>query len=188
MPMNHTSQYADLTDEQYCYIGKVVIEWSNVESILKSILSSLLFTPEFVSRVYTERLSASSLEQMILNGVELHKIRYHCKIIHENTLDEIEEITKGLSSLRGKRNKFAHLCWARTSHDEISGFGFSSATYGSKRCGKDFVSFTVDELKAFHEELYQVVEQFMKLRDTLPEMPEELISKKLLYPEFDTHQ
>ena len=47
MPLNHTSIYAELNDENYALIGRVVVEWFNVEFLLGNLLSRLLFTPEF---------------------------------------------------------------------------------------------------------------------------------------------
>jgi hypothetical protein len=52
MPLNHTSEYAELTNEQFALIGRLVIEWSNIEFLLGVLLSRLLFMPEFVGRVW----------------------------------------------------------------------------------------------------------------------------------------
>jgi hypothetical protein len=43
MPLNHTSEYAELIDEQFALIGRLVIEWSNIEFLLGVLLSRLLF-------------------------------------------------------------------------------------------------------------------------------------------------
>jgi hypothetical protein len=43
MPLNHTP-YSDLTQEQAALIGRIGIEWSNVEFLLGQLLSRLLMT------------------------------------------------------------------------------------------------------------------------------------------------
>ena len=47
--LNH-SKYSDLTAAQYEALGKLFVEWSNIEFMLGLILSRLLFTPEFLGR------------------------------------------------------------------------------------------------------------------------------------------
>jgi hypothetical protein len=65
MPLNHTSEYAELTNEQFALIGRLVIEWSNIEFLLGVLLSRLLFTPEFVGRVYSDEMSATRMERAL---------------------------------------------------------------------------------------------------------------------------
>ena len=60
MPLNHTSSYADLTSEQAELIGRFVIECSNIDFLLGEILGRLLFTPEFLKRIYADEMSAYS--------------------------------------------------------------------------------------------------------------------------------
>jgi len=57
MPLNHTSKYSDLTPDQFTLIGKVIIEFSNIEFMLGVILSRLLITPEFLGRTYTDQMN-----------------------------------------------------------------------------------------------------------------------------------
>jgi hypothetical protein len=179
MPLNHTSSYSELTDEHYSLIGKVVIEWSNVEFLLGSILSRLLFTPEFPGRVFSRGMGAMKLQKSIDEAVELHKLRYGARIVPEDILSQITSINKNLSKLRKTRNQFAHFCWARSNDDEIYGVGFSSATAGSKRLDKDMITLKVDELKEFYSQLYKLVDDLGKVTESLPEMEEDGISSKL---------
>ena len=154
MPLNHRSIYSQLTDEHFSLIGKVVVEWSNVEFFLGSILSRLLFTPEFPGRVFSRGMGAMKLQKAIDEAVELHKLRYRTQIVSEDKLSEITSINKKLFKLRKTRNQFAHFCWARSSDDEIFGIGFSTATVGSKRQDKDTVTLKVNELKGFYSQLF----------------------------------
>lgn len=179
MPLNHTSIYADLTDEHYALVGRVVVEWSNVEFLLGSLLSRLLFTPEFPGRVYSRGMGAVKLQRAVTDALELHRLRYRNQIVDEDPELKISKIIRCLDKLRQTRNKFAHFCWSRTSDDEIFGTGFSSATGDSKRSIKDSVSFTVEELKEFHAQLYKVVDDLSSVLQLIPEMYEDGISNKL---------
>ncbi|NOH99457.1 hypothetical protein [Vibrio sp. 99-70-13A1] len=179
MPLNHTSMYADLTDEHYALIGRVVVEWSNIEFLLGNLLSRLLFTPEFPGRVYSRGMGAAKLQRAVTDALELHRLRYRNQVVDEDLELKISQTNSHLNTLRQTRNKFAHFCWARTSDDEIFGTGFSSATDGSKRSNKDFVSYTVEELKEFHRQLYSVVDELSNVLQLIPEMHEDGISKKL---------
>ncbi|EGR0102298.1 hypothetical protein OC523_007690 [Vibrio vulnificus] len=179
MPLNHASIYTDLTDEHYSLIGRVVVEWSNVEFLLGSLLSRLLFTPEFPGRVFSRAMGAARLQLSIKDALELHKLRYRNKIVSEDLHLKISQINHQLDKLRTTRNKFAHFCWARTSDNEIFGTGFSSANWDSKRSVKNSASFTVQELKDFHAQLYKIVDEFSYIIEQIPEMQEDGISKKL---------
>ena len=179
MPLNHASIYTDLTDEHYSLIGRVVVEWSNVEFLLRSLLSRLLFTPEFTGRVFLREMGAAKLQSSITEALELHKLRYRNKIVSEDLHLKISQINNQLDNLRQTRNKFAHFCWARTSNNDIFGIRFSSANCDSKRFAKETASFSVQELKDFHAQLYKIVDEFNYVIEQIPEMQEDGISKKL---------
>jgi len=51
MPLNHTSQYSDLTEEQYAALGKAVVEWANIEELFGAIIGRLLATPDFLGSI-----------------------------------------------------------------------------------------------------------------------------------------
>ena len=42
VPLNHHSEYSELTEAQYAAIGRAVVEWANVEFLLGVLLSRLL--------------------------------------------------------------------------------------------------------------------------------------------------
>jgi hypothetical protein len=52
MPINHSSKYSELTDDQYKLIGKVITEFSNLDFLLGNLLSRMLIMPEFLGRTY----------------------------------------------------------------------------------------------------------------------------------------
>lgn len=118
MPLNHASRYADLTDEQYGMIGRLVIEWSNVEFLLGLLVSRLLLTPEFLGRVYSDEMSASRLQNALRKAVEIHRTRYRTRLVPAETLDEISKINSDVEKYRSLRNKFSHYCWMRANDDE----------------------------------------------------------------------
>ena len=66
MPLNHTSQFAELTDDQFKLIGKVFVEWVNIEIMQKLVLSRLLFSPDFISRTYCS-INARSADKKLVS-------------------------------------------------------------------------------------------------------------------------
>ncbi|MGY5798304.1 hypothetical protein [Rheinheimera faecalis] len=108
MPLNHTSQYSELTDEHFSLIGRVVVEWSNVEFLLGGMLSRLLFTPEFPGRVFSRGMGAARLQRAIEDALELQELRYRNIIVSEDLASNLRRMNKKLNVLRQTRNKFAH--------------------------------------------------------------------------------
>jgi len=69
MSLNHSSKYAQLTKDQFEIIGKVVIEFSNIDFCLKLMLTKMLLTEDFLGRTYTDRLQNSSIIDLIKNAI-----------------------------------------------------------------------------------------------------------------------
>jgi hypothetical protein len=86
MPINHTSKYSDLTDDQYKLIGKVIIEFSNLDFLLGNLLSRMLIMPDFLGRTYNDLLTTSKIIEGIENAINIHKERYSNKLIDQNTI------------------------------------------------------------------------------------------------------
>lgn len=99
-------------------IGRLVIEWSNVEFLLGLLVSRLLLTPEFLGRVYSDEMSASRLQNALRKAVEIHRTRYRTRLVPAETLDEISKINSDVEKYRSLRNKFSHYCWMRANDDE----------------------------------------------------------------------
>lgn len=104
MPLNHTSKYAELTDEQFALIGRLVIEWSNIEFLLGVLLSRLLFTPEFLGRVYSDEMSASRIQVAPKKALDIHRHRYGSRVVPTETLDEILQLNADIEWFHGLRN------------------------------------------------------------------------------------
>jgi len=179
MSLNHTSKYAELTDAHFTAIGKVVVEWSNIEFLLRTILARLLFTAEFLARSYTDRLTAAKVQEAIDEAVEIQRSRYGAKIVTDSILDEIAAINKKITLLRNTRNKFAHFCWCRSTDYEIFGTRFSGGVPNPKRERKDSVVLSVTELEAFYRDAYAIVDSLEKLVSKLPELEEESLNQRL---------
>jgi len=178
MSLNHTSIYAELTEEHFQSIGKIVVEWSNIEFLLGILLTRLLVTPDFVGRSYTDHMSAFKVQEAIKEGVEIHKGRYNFNLISKSSLKEITAINERITLLRGARNKFAHFCWSRNTDEEIFGTNFSGGLPNSNKHKKSFVTFSTAELDEFYKEAYGIVEELSSIIDSLPEISEEGLSKK----------
>ncbi|MHB9023611.1 MAG: hypothetical protein ACYC7E_05470 [Armatimonadota bacterium] len=172
MPLNHTSQYAELTDEQFGIIGRLVIEWSNIDFLLGVLLSRLLFTPEFLGRVYSDEMNASRIQSAVQKAIDIHKNRYGFRVVPEETIDEITKVNSEIDKVRRLRNTFAHFCWCRSNDEEIFGSGLSGFIPPSKRLDKDSVKFSVVELQDAYTMTYEIVERLTGIIHILPEVDE----------------
>ena len=114
MPINHSSSYAELTPRQFEAVGRLVVEWSNIEFLLGVLLSRLLRTPEFLGRVYTDELMAARMQSALEKAIAIHRQRYGGRLVSEALLDEITALNSEIEKIRGKRNKFSHFCWCRS--------------------------------------------------------------------------
>lgn len=178
MPLNHTSQFAELTDQQFELIGKIVVEWANIEFLQKLILSRLLFSPEFISRTYTDRMSAVRVQDAIKESVDLHRHRYGANVVSEDILSEIEKLNEEVHNARTHRNKFAHFCWARSTDEEIFGTNFSAGLPESKKHKKPFIVVKNKELEQLYKESFDLVDKINQILEKLPEVEEEDLARK----------
>lgn len=179
MPLNHTSQFAELTDKQFKLIGKIVVEWANIEFHQKLILSRLLFSPEFISRTYTDRMSAVRVQDAIKESVDLHRHRYGTNVISENILSEIEKVNEEVHKARTHRNKFAHFCWTRSTDEEIFGTNFSAGLPESKKHKKSYIVVKNKKLEQLYKESFDLVDKINQILEKLPEMEEEDLAKNV---------
>lgn len=185
MSLNHISKYTELTDNQFEKIGKVVVEWSNVEFLQKQLLYRLLLTPEFMGRTYTDLISAAKIQDAIREAVEHHRIRYGCKIIKEEQLVKITVTNEKVAKARANRNKFAHFCWLRSTDDEIFGTRFSAGLPDSKKHKKGSLSIKTAEIDALYKESYELVENLNRIIEELPEVGEEELLRNIIVKQED---
>lgn len=185
MPLNHTSKFADLTDDQYAGIGRAVVEWANVEVLLGAVLSRLLLTPDFLGRTFTQSASASRLQTEIVEAAEIHARRYRYRFVSEELLHEILEINASVTIVRAMRNKFAHFCWVRSNDDEVWGTSFPGGVPSASKDRKAFVKLSTQDLVTLNQRVHTLVERLLTVREKLPEVREEasLGRNGLLAPE-----
>ncbi|MEK0361589.1 hypothetical protein [Pseudomonas sp. CBC3] len=179
MPLNHSSQYAELTDEHLRAIGKLTVEWSNIEFLLGELLSRLLVTPVFLARTYTDHMSGARRQEAIREACEIHRYRYGYKLVNEAQIKQIQAINNQITPLRSTRNKFAHFCWSRSNDQEIFGINSSGGIPEGNKHRKSFVSFTVTELAEFHKKAYAIADLLSDVIQKLPEMEEEYLTSKV---------
>ena len=179
MPLNHSSQYAELTDEHFQAIGKLTVEWLNIEFLLGVLLSRLLVTPEFLARTYTVHMSWAKRQEAIKEAAEIHRYRYGYKLVSQDQIKQILDINGQITELRSTRNKFAHFCWSRSNDGEIFGTNLSGGIPKGRKYRKSFVSYTVAELAGFHQKAYAMVDALSELIQSLPEMEEEGLTSKV---------
>lgn len=173
MSMNHESKYSELTDKQFTLIGKLVVEWSNIEFLLGALLNRLLFTNEFLGRTFTDEISADKIQAAINNALDIHRYRYSCKTVPLETIDEINQLNIDIEKFRSLRNKFSHFCWSRSTDEELLGTRFSGFILPKKNFNKDSVVISNTEIKETYQDAYEFVERLSVLIEKLPKIDEE---------------
>jgi hypothetical protein len=172
MPLNHASQFAALTETQYSALGKIVVEWSNIEYLLGVLLSRLLYTPEYLGRTYADGMTAVRLQSAISEAVAIHKDRYGAKRIAKAQLKLIEDINERVAALRADRNRVSHFCWTRWSDDEIFGTSLTGGVHDAKRKRKANTILKLSELKRLHVEAHALTEELIRIIEDLPKVSE----------------
>lgn len=170
MPINHATPFADLTEAQYSALGKVVVEWANIECLLGVLLGRLLLTPEYLGRTYAAGMTAVRLQSAITEAVSIHRHRYRAKRVAEDTLKLIESLNARVSSLRANRNKISHFCWARWSDDEIFGTALAGGVPDPKWERRTNARLELGELKTLHQEAYGLTEELLRITQALPKV------------------
>ena len=161
MPLNHSSEFSALTDEQHAAIGRVVVEWSNVEYMLSVVLSRLLRTPEYLGRTYSAGLSAVRIQAAISEAVAIHRLRYKRKFIGEDVLVQIERANERVTVLRAERNKISHFCWCRTDDALLFGTAFAGGVPSEKWERKNSKELSLAELRKLYREAHDLTEELM---------------------------
>jgi hypothetical protein len=175
VPLNHSSEFAELTDRQYMMLGKAVVEWANIEQLLSILLGRLLATPDFLARTFTDPLAAVRLQSAIQEAVEIHRVRYEEKVIAGALLDDIIRINQSVTALRTIRNRIAHFCWCRYSDESLFGTSFAGGISTPKSERKNVAVITLTELTDFHQDAFALVEQLIALTEKLPAIDEGLL-------------
>ena len=175
MPLNHTSQYSELTEEQYAALGKAVVEWANIEELLGAIIGRLLATPDFLARTFTDSMAAFRVQDALTQAIEIHRVRYQCRRVHKEILDELTAINAKVTTLRIMRNKISHFCWMRSTDEELWGTNFAGGMPSPKNERGHQAKFTLDDLAALHRESYAVVDQLLSIFEALPKIHEDTL-------------
>lgn len=182
MPLNHTSKYSELTDKQFLLIGKLTVEFSNIEFLLSQILSRLLITPSFLSRTYTERMNVNLIIEKITNAIDIHSRRYNYQIVSEVLCNSINDHINEANQIRIKRNKFAHHCWSRVSDEQIFGTEFLSKQFKSSNPYHGSIEMSNIEIEELYNKSYKLVDELESILQKLPELLEDKeLKNKLKY-------
>ena len=173
MPFNHSNRYTELTEEQFLLIGKIVVEFSNIDFLVRNLLTRLLLTSDFLGKTYLDNLFVSKTQEMIENALEIHSRRYGNKIIGEDQVLEIKSLNGRIKNIRGNRNKFAHHLWLRNDDQTIFGTKLPGKIPKGNKPDKDDTTITVTEMMKLYKEAYSIVEDLNKVIQTLPEITEQ---------------
>ena len=171
--LSHTSKYSALTEEQLMLLGRISVEWSNIEYMLTVVLSRLLLTPEYLSRTYTKNHSAFKLIEAIKEALEIHRIRYGHKVISSETYGQIKVAVNSVDNLRKTRNKVSHYCWCRSHDNEVFGMVFTGGIQTKKSEQKDTAILSNEELESIGHNCHEVAEKLASLAIALPSVSEE---------------
>lgn len=172
MPLNHASTNADLTPRQFEVVGRLIVEWSNVEHLIGSILGRLLRTPDFLARVYADELMAVRSQAALDKAIAIHKERYGSRFVSEKILDEISELNTEIEKIRAKRNRLSHFCWCRSNDQTIFGSALSGHVPTSKQFAKNSMVLSLHELEQMYTHSFSTVKRLIDLLGKLPEIPE----------------
>ena len=173
MPINHSSKYSDLTDDQYKLIGKVIVEFSNLDFLLGTLLSRMLIMPEFLGRTYNDLITASKLIEGIENAIEIHDVRYGHKFIDKQTLQDIKDLLGQIKGLKSIRNKFAHYCWSRWDDSQIFGTKLSGKLPKYKKPNLDSITIKNIDLEKEYKKAFRAVEKLNSIIEKIPELEED---------------
>jgi hypothetical protein len=172
MTINHSSKFSDLTDDQYKLIGKVIVEFSNLDFLLGTLLSRMLIMPEFLGRTYNDLLMANKLIEGIENAIDIHKERYGFRFIDQNGIQEIQELLVQIKGIKSTRNKFAHYCWSRWDDSKIFGSKLSGKLPKFNNPNADSMTITNNDLEKEYLKAYNAAEKLSSIITTLPELEE----------------
>lgn len=181
MPINHSSQFSDMTDEQYTLIGKIIVEFSNLDFLLGQLLCRLLITPEFLGRTYTDNMYVSKRISAIENALEIHDFRYSNKIVSEVSANDIKSLLRSANNIQKLRNKFSHYCWSRWDDNKIFGTKLSGKVPNIHNPNHDSITIANSELKKEYKKVYELVDAFQLLIDKIPELQEDKDLIKALF-------
>jgi len=115
---------------------------------------------------------AVRVQSAIVKAIAIHRHRYGCHLISDETLTEIASLNSEIEKIRGKRNKFSHFCWCRSNDEEIFGSGLSGHVPPSKQLNKDSIVVSLAELDEMYTQSYSIVSRLSALVTQLPEIPE----------------
>lgn len=178
MPLNHQNQYTQLTEAHFQAIGKIVVEWSNIEYLLGFILRRLSFN-DFLGRSFIERMNASQVSGAINDALDIHLNRYSGAIVDKQVLLDIKETKGEIENLRKIRNKISHLCWMRSDDETIFGAKLSEEAHHDD---KNSFKISLQELDEYYQSIHTIVERLQIIAYYhLPTFNDEKVQKMLRF-------
>jgi hypothetical protein len=168
MPLNH-SKYSNLTEDQFTLMGKIMIEFSNIDFLLGVLLSRLTFTRFDLSRTITEKLTAHNTILAIEDCIKMHDIRLGNRLASKEISTQINSLLSEIKTIILSGNKFAHHLWARSDDNSIIGTKYSSKQRSCTDKGKDTTSIKLKGLETLFKRSYSKVETLNLLVDRIPE-------------------
>lgn len=171
--MLHATKHSTLTDEQIRSIGFFLVEWSNVEVLLKQVLCRLLCAPDFIGRTFTDGLSAASIDKKIREAIELHQHRYRGSLVSNPLILRTLALCNRANQARSLRNKFAHFCWTRSDDQTIFGLDFSGGPPDTAKHRRGMATIKLSELERYGKEAHLLVDELLSLLKDLPELAED---------------
>ncbi len=170
--LNHSSPYSELTRDQFCSFGRVIVESSNIEHLLEMIAIRLARAPSYPTIAITSQLGYVQKLKAVALLVDTHRRRYEGKFIPSGTLDELSSLLREVDSFRVDRNRCAHYLWCRIDDKTIFGIRLTGKHGGGLNNTEDGITLSVDELDSMASQMHRMVGGLLAVLETLPETEE----------------
>jgi hypothetical protein len=178
--LNHGSKYSELPDHQYALIGKVIVEFSNIDLMLDILLTRLLLSPDFLGRSYTDQLSVPKTIEAIKQALDVHRQRYNNNFISEEKAGDIRLMLTKVKEVQTIRNKFAHRAITRSGNN-IALVRFSGKPPNDRGETSDFETINEESLNNLYKNAYKIVDTLRAIVETIVEVKEEFIVKEMIH-------
>jgi hypothetical protein len=111
-----------LTDRQYAAIGRVAVLWAEAEWAMERILGRLGLVPSVLGYVLTDKLGPDYRIGAIRSLINVHKVKYHAKLVDADLLTEIRSYLPSLLAMKSDRNYVVHSVWSKANETNLSRF------------------------------------------------------------------
>lgn len=163
--ITNNSEYSELTDRQFQLIGRLIIEFSNLETLLLILLNNLLLSVNNLKGVHFGQSTTHHLITEIEATLVINSYQYKYEIIPLDLSKRISEKISEIKNIKTIRNKLTHYSWKKYEDNKIIGVRQTSDIPSIKKPKVD--TFVLSENKLENEViriqcLAENIENFLK--------------------------